>query len=232
MKHLPTTLVLASCFGLVTAAQAQVQVSVGPRVGGTLCSRFTASNSTGYRFGLVAGAQASLSWKKFALQPALLFEQKGGLTSEESTSYPAIYSPGQLGLFPTQYRLNYLTLPLNVAFTPAGPGTGPQFFAGPYLGVLLGGEGSYSLRNEADKTAPIYVAAYEDPAKEGHAVRRFDAGVQAGVGYRCKRLLLRAEYSLSLVNQAPYYGDSPLTPPNVYNREFQTSVSYLFDLKR
>ena len=234
MKHLVSTLLLAGSLGLATAAQAQVQVSLGPRVGENLSThRLDADDATSaYRFGLAAGVQASLSWKKFALQPALLFSQKGSSVSEEllfSTNGGTL----QAGTFTTKVRLSYLTLPLNFVFAPAGTGTGPQVFAGPYLGVLLGGRLEQSYPPDLATSGPVYVVGNGDiPSAPGYYSNRFDAGVQGGVGFRFEHLLLQAEYSLGLRNQFPAYSTNPLVPNRTeYNRSFQASVSYLFDLK-
>jgi hypothetical protein len=76
----------------------------------------------------------------------VLFSQKGYTSSGISPAYVLGNPP-----FPRSYelrlRLNYLTLPLNFAFTLRHDGQGLQAFAGPYLGLVVGGNHMHRLYN-------------------------------------------------------------------------------------
>ena len=167
-----------------TAAHAQLKVSIGPVIGETLMTQHQSNDTKlDYRFGLVAGAQAYLSWGRFALQPALLFSQKGFKYSSQILYRTNPTSPDIYVDFTTRTRLNYLTLPLNFTFAPAGTATGPQFFAGPYVSMLLGGNVAQDeLPGQPASTTAIRVTN-EAELYGGPAARRFDTGLQAGVGY-------------------------------------------------
>jgi hypothetical protein len=64
----------------------------------------------------------------------------------------------------------------------------------------------------------------------GSFARRFDAGLQGGVGYRYQALLLELGYSLGLRDVAARYtyNGIPVSSSPYYNRAFQASLSYLF----
>jgi hypothetical protein len=235
MKQLLSQVLLGSSLLLsVRASHAQTTWSIGPQVGTNLanCRSAGASNSA-YRFGWVAGAQGRLSWRHFALASAVLFAQQGN-TSSQDIDYqdPVTGLPDQHGTYTTQLRLNYLTLPFHVTFAPAGTAHGPQVFAGPYLSVLLGGSYSQAGPTQAAQSVPVQGAS-QPTQYAGYYAQRYDAGVQAGVGYRFEHLVLQAAYSLGLrdVRVGYAFAVAAFNPPADYNRAFQASVSYLVDLK-
>ncbi|RZK32472.1 MAG: PorT family protein [Hymenobacter sp.] len=231
-KLLAIPLLSGSLFLFATAAHAQLKVSIGPVVGETLMKQHLSNDTKlDYRFGLVAGAQAYLSWGRFALQPALLFSQKGSQYATQVLFRTNPSSPDDYLEFKTRTRLNYLTLPLNFTFAPAGTATGPQFFAGPYVSMLLGGSVEQNeLPGQPASTTAIRVTSEAD-LYSGPASRRFDAGLQAGAGFRYNGLVLQAHYSLGLTSTKPDYTSQSATVTNdlkVYNRGFQVSIGYLF----
>ena len=123
-------------------------------------------------------------------------------------------------------------VPLNFALAPAGKASGPHFFAGPYASLLLGGSFYQAPPGQASTTTPVLIANQADSTGSYYA-RRFDAGVQAGLGFRLEHLVLQAEYSLGVRNLDPTYSfrGVPVTSSSSHNRAFQASVSYLFDFK-
>ena len=134
-------------------------------------------------------------------------------------------------------HLNYLALPLSVAYTQHTNGLGFQAFAGPYIGLLLGGTYNHLYTNHS-VSPPLSIL------REGHVQvgdtysttsydeysRSLDAGVQAGVGYRMSLLLVQATYSLGLKNVAANYAQ-PISPTS-YNRALQLSAAYLVGFKK
>lgn len=233
-KLLTIPLLSASLVLFATAAHAQLKVSIGPVVGETLMKQHVSNDTKlDYRFGLVAGAQAYLSWGRFALQPALLFSQKGSKYATQLLFRTSPGSPDTYLEFKTRTRLNYLTLPLNFTFAPAGTATGPQFFAGPYVSMLLGGSVEQDeLPGQPANTTSIRVTNETD-LYSGPAARRFDAGLQAGLGFRYDGLVLQAHYSLGLTSTKPAYAPQSaivIDDLKVYNHGFQVSVGYLFDI--
>lgn len=247
-----TSHLLASSLCLAASvAQAQVKVSLGPKVGFNAASAgyqaddrfayFSAlTGTTGFRPGFEAGLLATVSWGHWQLQPAVLYAQKGfSLRGTESNTVNAD------GVNPAPYeyrnRLNYLTLPLNVAYTQHKNGQGIHLFAGPYLGVLLGGHYSLSFpsstftaRVGGEITAKKRPANFDPYTDFTQYSQRLDAGFQLGAGYRYGPALLQAGCSIGLPNLAPsdyatatYIG----TGPDYRLFALQVSLAYLFTLK-
>ena len=229
-------------FSAASVAQAQVRFSIGPQAAYNLASvnysydNGSATYTTSYRSGFAAGVTADIGLGHFAIQPAVQFAQKGyNLTT--TYPYPSILP----NVTNTQVRLNYLAVPVNVAYTQHRNGQGAQVFAGPYLGVLLGGhytdETTYSPSFGKPNTtlsgkvvaAESFTPSFSD---ENSYSRRVDAGLQFGLGYRYQGLLLQATYSLGLTNQASVEeqlpGGSSYASPTYHNRAFQLSLAYLF----
>ena len=246
----------AACCCLLTAtAQAQVRVSIGPRLGLNLAGAPYADDfravayRTTTRTGLEAGLLATVGRGHWAVQPALVFSQKGFVIDDDNTTS----SNGQVNRVVTNnaYRFNYLTLPLNLAYAQGADGQGLQVFAGAYAGLLLGGsyrsDVSYSYRTPTSagggavhRAGPVAGGDYyassgtSDPAFYS---RRFDAGLQGGLGYCRGRALLQIGYSLGLRNlgAAYRYGSGPTAQvapgPSYRNRAFQAALTYLFASK-
>ncbi|MVN78953.1 outer membrane beta-barrel protein [Hymenobacter sp. HMF4947] len=225
MKHL--FLFFAGSLLWAGTAQAQTTFSIGPRVGLNVSSaRFPTIDqpATSNRSGVEAGLTSTVQFGHFALQPSLLFSQKGYRTSSYYLNIDM--------LIPTEedIRLNYLTLPLNLAYTLGRNGQGLQVFGGPYASLLVGGNYAQRLRGfDGETTGKIKPASLATETDNRYS-RRFDGGLQAGVGYRLKGFQLQASYSLGLRNLAvPYqvFNGGTYTPSSYYNRAFQVSLSYL-----
>jgi hypothetical protein len=230
-------LLIGSLLLAAATAQAQIRFSAGPQVGLTLAStHFTdAFYSTSYRSGIEAGIQATIGYKHLALQPAVLFSQQGYHQHSEPVG-------GIGGLSDDEtHRLNYLCLPLSFAYTQRANGQGAQVFAGPYLSLLLGGhyDTQTTYANGIFTHEGQVVAGNTQPDKYPFSpgydtdfyARRFDAGVQAGLGYRHGGLLVQAQYSFGLRNQSAYVEAIAATRPAHYNRTCQLSLAYLFGPK-
>jgi hypothetical protein len=219
-----TFYILLSSLLLGTAAHAQVAFSVGPQVGLTAsgqAGRQYMYTTSSYRPGFEVGLQGILQFGHLAVQPSLRFVQKG---LHRRTAF--VTDERQ-----QDYRLNYLVLPINLAYSLGQHGRGLQLLAGPYAGLLLGGHyhSTYlDVPNGLDFSQDGQVRAGDyqpiprsptDPTDDQYT-RRFDMGVQAGLGYRFGKLLAQAEFSFGLRDLAPMLTSS-------YNRTAQLSLSYL-----
>jgi hypothetical protein len=240
---------LASSLLLAGTAHAQATFTFGPRVGLNVArAHFPAppdlldldAKYTNLA-GLEAGVTGNLQLGHFAFQPSVLFSQKGYASSGISPAYVFGNPP-----FPRRYeqrqRLNYLTLPLNFAFTLRHDGQGLQAFAGPYLGLVVGGSRTHRLYNgnssgaalEQKTSRQVKAASGVTDGSDYEYAQRFDGGVQAGIGYRLNAFQLQASYSLGLRNVAvQFYGFDGVVynPAAYYNRAFQVSLSYLMGAK-
>ena len=215
MKTLLPSLLAAGAL-LATPAHAQRAFQVGPTVGATLSTahfdHVTDYTSTplrgGFTAGLIGSYQSAGHW---GAQVAGLFVQQG-----YTQHYESPYSHYE---YLDRVRLNYLRLPLLATFSQYASGQGLRLFAGPYLGVLLGGRRTYDtdyvtngFHQEArvlagdfytrpaivlyDNVASLYAPDYT------YYSRRFDVGLQGGVGYRVGNALLQVGYTLGLRNLA------------------------------
>jgi hypothetical protein len=239
-----------------SAGQAQTTLSFGPRLGANLSTFSYSGNSTGlddtsYRLGVQVGGTLNVSFGKVAFQPSLLFSQKGATLkgSEQETSGGITTRVGAT----LKPRLHYLELPLNVVYT-AGGDHGFQVFAGPYLAVGVGGGGSYKVSLDSDdpditqllpngeypgSLAVEYGDRQNDNSSAGSGssfgaptitftARRFDAGFNAGVGYRVGPVQAQLGYGLGLVNFVPNDSDGNDTGSKAYHRGFQLAATYFF----
>ncbi|RZK93690.1 MAG: PorT family protein [Hymenobacter sp.] len=231
MKH--PFLFLASSLLLTGTAHAQATFSFGPRVGITHSSVHGDIQNMMGRTGVEAGLVGVLQVGHFAFQPAVLYAQRG-FTRQET----ALGSPTQRV---TNTRLDYLSIPLNLAYTQHANGQGFQLFAGPYLGFLLGGrnELTYSSSQTTGRVVPtnthttiINSFALQVPDYNVYA-RHLDVGAQAGLGYRLGGAVLQLSYCLGLrdVGAAQQYTLGGKTyesdTPNYRNHSWQASLSYL-----
>lgn len=231
---------------IASISHAQVALSVGPSAGYNVATtnyQYATADGESYHVsahsGLAIGIQAQASRGHVAVQPALLYSQKGfnlvrttmGGNGDQYTST-------------TKYRLNYLTLPLNLVYTTGSTGQGFEASAGPYISALIGG--NYQFSSELVATNAHFTSEGEgkviasseykssSASYPDYASRRFDAGVQAGIGYRYQEFLAQVGYSLGLRNVGAAYrsGTGMSAAPTYHNRAFQVSLSYLFDVKR
>jgi hypothetical protein len=257
MKHLSTALLLAAGIAGTTTARAQTAVTFGPRLGGNLAT-FSYSgadlpiNETNYVTGVQVGGTANLSFGRLAFQPSVLYTQKGAeLKASQrfedngyATSLAATMTP----------RLHYLEVPLNFVYTEGGD-HGFQVFAGPYVAFGVGGGGSYQVTiASTDPSAAPFNGSYpgsltveygdtqNDNANAGNGgtmsapplvftARRFDAGLNGGVGYRLGPVQAQVGYGLGLLNFSPKDADGNDTGTKGYHRGFQLTATYFFSGK-
>ncbi|MBT2559220.1 PorT family protein [Hymenobacter sp. ISL-91] len=235
MKHLFISLL---SLGSVGYAQGQTSSSVGPVIGfnaSTAPYEYDHTFTTHYRTGGAIGALVNVQRQHLALQIAALYQQKGFRMDDEHTSSSGLYTRQK-----NDYRLNYLNLPVQVAYAFRPDGQGVQVFAGGYIGVLLRGKaeldayyedainGTSGARQGAIKLKP-------GRANDSYSIhsysQRIDAGLQAGAGYRYEQLLLQLSYSYGLRDIGARYEKgvaAGFITPSYYNRVAQVSVAYLF----
>lgn len=244
---------------VASASQAQTTVSFGPRLGANLTTFSYSGNSTGldatnHQLGVQVGGTLNLSFGNVSFQPSLLFSQKGAeLKGSQQQSLGNVITKVGATIKP---RLNYIELPLNVVYTTGGD-HGFQVFAGPYLAVGVGGGGSYKVSfesNDPDLTAFVpngeypgsLAVEYGDRQNDNNSAgagsplgaptltftaRRFDAGLNAGVGYRVGPVQAQLGYGLGLVNFVPNDSDGNDTGSKAYHRGFQLAATYFFPAK-
>jgi hypothetical protein len=239
------------------SASAQTIFRLGVRGGlnRALTTVASASNFTGtYPYSYSAEKNALYAWQaglvletsfnKLALQSGLIFSQKG---EKFTTSFNSSGVAGSEALVSsTTNRYNWLELPLNVVYTLHGD-HGLQIFAGPYLAMAMGGRQRGSVA-QVTYYAPGYEPASGPATDVNEQItygpnsnnRRFDAGLNFGLGYRQGPVQIQAGFGLGVINLhhdnsglAP--GSSPLASHNfykdaAYNRVAQLTGTYFFSL--
>jgi hypothetical protein len=229
----PTLLpLLAGSLLLTATAHAQATFSIGTRVGLNVATAHFPYTATSTHAGFEAGLTSSVQLGHFAVQPSLLFSQKG---YQAHGSLPSLDAPVT---YDETVRLNYLTLPLNLAYTLGKAGQGLQVFAGPYVGLLVGGNYKQQVHatgylggppSDTEYSGKVKAASVFSYTDDRHS-QRVDVGVQAGVGYRLKGWQVQVGYSLGLRDQSAFmesFGGARYREETRYNRAFQLSLSYL-----
>ena len=190
---------------------------------------YSASKSAIYAW--QAGAVLEVAFRRFALQPALVFSQKGE-QFDAVTSISGVAGMSGTAMS-TVNRYNWLELPVNVVYTLHGF----QVFAGPYVALGVGGRqrGTISGFSPFARFAPQSIdekAAYGPDSNN----RRLDAGVNFGIGYRRGPVQVQLGYGLGLRNlhqgsadQAYDYGHN-FNQDAAYNRVVQLTGTYFFTL--
>jgi hypothetical protein len=187
-----------------------------------------------------------------SFQPSLIYSRKGAeFTGTADVPFnPAYKTTIEATATP---KIGYLELPLNFVYTFGGH-DGFQVFAGPYVAMGVSSEGSakgkintndpdvlFALGGMTTFPASLKVKfgdqqVEEDPNANPNntniaatvVVRRFDAGLNAGVGYRVGPFQAQLGYGLGLVNFVPKDTDGNDTGSKAYNRVFQLSANYFF----
>lgn len=223
----------------ISTAQAQARFSIGPSIGLNISTASykdqARAYTTGYRAGLEAGVAGSLGAGHFAVQPAVLYSQKGFTIHDTSAGSLWIEKHDDT------YRMHYLTIPVSLAFTQNTDGQGLQVAVGGYMGFLLGGKFQGATSHTSNNyynfggtpiggtTLTIHYAG--DIAPESSPTTFYsngtDAGLQGSIGYRCAGMFFQLGYSLGLRN----LGYKSTFSTAYYNRAFQASLAYQFGPK-
>jgi hypothetical protein len=248
---------LSSALFVSASTYGQLRLEAGPHLGldagmAAYSNISPTSNSSSgetvaskYALGGEIGGTANLSWRHWAVQASALYARRGFHLDEEYRG------PAGMGdsynRIQHRNRLDYLTLPVSLAYTQRADGQGLQVFAGGYVGRLLGGRYTYDdvlegdmgngpQRAEFHGSSPVEpLETYEDGkgVRVGRPMylRPWDAGVQAGVGYRHQRLLLQLGYRRGLRDLGPSFPtiapNFTMTGPSYKLRGVQLSASYL-----
>lgn len=238
MKSSVLKTLLASAMLLAGAGAAQAQVTIGPRIGLNLANVQTDLEDsddidTDMKVGAQAGVTLNAQFGNLAFQPSLLFSQKG-FTFDETES-ETINGVTYTGKSKVDASLSYLDIPLNLVYTTGGD-EGFQIFAGPYVGIGLGGtvksEFSFSGGGQSfseDDSMKVQFANEEGDDDDKVYFRSLNAGLNGGIGYKAGPFQAQVGYSLGLTNMLPN-NDSD-DDSSIKDRTAQFSVSYFFNTK-
>lgn len=178
-----TRLIPAALLGLA-ALPATAQTTYGPRVGLNLSSvSYDVKTGDAPTIKMLAGAQVgvflNVRFGKLALQPAVLFSQKGYKASSTSREVysDTLQSKGtfirdSIATTPVSatVRLNYLEIPVNLVYT-FGETRGFQVIAGPYVGF------GFSGKEKTDATTTRTVQTEREIESQPQVVDEFSTAV-------------------------------------------------------
>lgn len=169
----------------------------------------------------------------FSLQSGLMFNTKGyQIDIEEEYEDGEGYS---------RYRLSYLEVPFNLTVN-----TGIfKLFAGPYLAFGIDGVNNYDYTYLQINTGSGDIEVSDDGSNDVHFEREitedqrddddvyvypYDVGLNIGLGIESGPILLKAQYSLGLVNMLPELeGDSEFRDDNRMTLNgISLSVAFMF----
>ena len=236
-KTLPVILAILLPVAIISPARAQI--SFGPHLSvldswarQKIADPYQATAS-GHRMGFQAGLVLQIPCSpKVAIQPSLLYARRlfevEKYTGTERTNTT-------LG---TTARVNYLELPVNFLYT-IGSNRGFQLFAGPYVALGLGGEATksesyFSLWDglgNSQTTDVVFARQEGSDARTTTYLRRLDAGLNGGVGYRLGMIQAQLSYSHGFLNRLPRTQTNDNPPDTLYHQALQLSLSYLFSSK-
>ena len=231
---------------------ASAQINFGIKVGGNLSDihqnfkdkddEAPTKMKVGFHIGLISDIPIN---EMFSFQPGLLFTAKGwnydldeifadyGNDGPRSINASGIDIDGY-----ARVNLNYLELPLNIAFKA----NALQVYAGPYLALGIGGKQKldYTARYDGDtetmkdewKIKPVFGEIKDGDLEEDEGgFSALDYGFNFGLGYKVGPILIQGGYSLGLGNVTPKYErdtDTDRSDNKVSNRVITLSVSYFF----
>ncbi|MCC3159186.1 PorT family protein [Hymenobacter sp. 15J16-1T3B] len=242
-----------------SAAQAQVYLSAGPTLGVSSSTvsgdMFLGYYGSAYEKSRLTAPQAGVTFSArlghFALQPALLYTEKGLLTSRDAEGQYSYQSQRYHSHTKYNFSARYLELPVNVVGTLGRDGRGLQLLAGPYVALTLSGTRHFEeYYDEQIVVAPgsehpsfdrhAYDQDYRigksgDPRSGDLPLHRFDWGANLGAGYALGHWQVQAIYSVSLAGSpptTPTYNTS--TSAHFYTpyRVWQARLSYLIGGQR
>jgi hypothetical protein len=238
MKKLSFTL----CLITMTSILVHAQLQFGPKLGLNLANcafNFKESDwepETKMRLAFAIGGVIDYGFSDaFSLQSGLMFSSKGFSYDLDEMGYETITYDGY-------YRaiLNYLELPITVAYKIKGF----QIYAGPYVAFGIGGKdkwdytytinGAEETNKDDMKLKPKMGEVKDgDLADDEGAYSGLDYGLNFGLGYQIKSILINAGYSLGLGNINPGYegSENDRSDSKYSNRVISISVSYLFGKK-
>ena len=183
-------------------------------------------NKPGFHGGLVFKFGIT---EKFAIQPEVLFSQKGGKTTFKNTYVSNTGTVTAEGHNITSY--NYLEVPILLKLT-LGDGDFKYFInAGPSLGYLVGGQTKYKVTGVEETSKDINL---EEETIGTYKVRnnRFDVGVAAGLGVSLDAgpgsVFLEARYVAGFSDIRKVTSGTEPNHVKTMNRNTMISLGYMF----
>ncbi len=216
---------------LVFASYTKAQINFGAEIGANL------ANSS---WGTLEATQSSTSITSFHVGPIVEFNiadgfylQSGLLLSGKGGELDEVKSDVIFGITYTRTSVVkmsplYLEIPINAMYKVDLNGAFLQVYAGPYLGLGLGGKFSYSSITTAGNNNPVstdttWSIRYGSDSTSSD-MKMLDFGVNVGVGVEYNNFLFKVQYGLGLANLS----NSTVSTSAFKNAVIGISVGYMF----
>lgn len=210
------TLLCIAGFTLLYSVKSEAQVTYGVKAGVNFAGLSYKDNNTSETSKLIKGLEGGVfvhlpvSGLLF-VQPSLMYERKGGRLTTDIGGLPV---NGNM-------RLDYLTLPVDLAVDLKSPGGHASWLvgAGPYLAYGIYGNAVVTGNNSPYSDNP-----FENNATVGGAsLKRFDAGADVQLDYKmANNVSIGINAELGIANiAANKAGDNP-----VHNTSFGVMLGY------
>ncbi len=192
-KNLLFILTIACSLVLTTAAQAQIGIKGGVTLSNLAQkafedegSDFEENSTVGFQAGIFAELPIG---EVFAIQPELLFIQKGGKSE---------FNIGNSS-YERNFHYNYIEVPVLAkvkAGSTDGSGIGLFFYGGPFVSYAINGKIDNDITILGDKTSNETDIEFNDDDDQ----RRLDWGAAFGLGLNLGSLVLDLRYDLGINN--------------------------------
>ncbi len=214
---------------MITSSAVAQEFRIGATAGLELSNMLIKDNEETYsdilksKAGLKIGVIGEYSFNDyFALASELAFVQRGTKAKESQKEENWSFSGKN------KININYLQIPINAKLSyPINDNFSIFGFAGPYVAFALSGKISaeytetYYGETESDKISE----KIKFGSNEGEDyLKRFDFGLNFGVGTEYKGCFLKAQYDLGLSNISVYSEEGA----KIKNRNFGISIGYMF----
>ena len=185
----------------------------------------------GFHLGLTVDYELS---EQLSLQSGLLYSSKGYSIDLEADLDPDETVDGY-----QRAIVNYLEIPIHFAYKM----NDLQLYAGPYIGIGIGGKMKWDVTYKYDgeeyksdgdiSLKPVFGEVDSNDLDDDESpYNALDFGLNLGAGYQVGPILINAGYSLGLGNLTPKEKDSDFDPKDMKtsNRVLSLSVSYFFGI--
>lgn len=205
-------------FMLLYSVKTEAQVTYGIKAGVNFAGLSYKDNNTSETSKLIKGLEGGafvnipVSGLLF-IQPSLMYERKGGRLTTDIGGLPV---NGNM-------RLDYLTLPVDLAVNLKSPGGNASWLvgAGPYIGYGIYGNAMVTGDNSLYSDNPFE----NNTSVGGASLKRFDAGANIQIDYEmANHFSVGVNAELGIANiAANKAGDNP-----VHNTSFGAMIGYTF----
>jgi len=205
-------------FSILFAGTSLAQVRFGITTGLNFSSFSGDKNFNGDSWGYLVGFQGGLVvdigiTENFSIIPELLYSQRGAYNKYEEIE-------NKKNTVEFSFILNYLQVPVNLAYKLNVGSSKLSLFAGPYVGYALSGQFKTDYNMDGEKESEKEDIEFGSDVEQ---MKALDYGVNIGAGFEFgSGMFLKLQYNMGLNNL------SNDNSANVKNTNVAFTVGYLF----